>query len=202
MSNLGELQRGLLCLVKGRPIEVRLDSYLASVAASRELLLVKEIALWWRAFSLESYCLFTSRLMNRLGGFNAAVDSYFCQHSTSPFIEELSQDFLAWVITQQSSMVATVARFERALLRVKRGDDAAYQVEWDRNPQSLLDAILRGATLPPAEANRSYRTIISAQVPDLVCYELIEDPSGRCENTAGTAPNSTAYRTDIPRAAD
>ena len=160
MSDLRDVQRGLLCLLKGRRPEAALDPYLARVAASQELLLAREIALWWRAFSLETYCLFTSRLMNRLGIFNPAVEEFFRECSTSPFIEELSQEFLARVSTHQNPLVASVARFERALCRVKRGDEAAYEIEWDRNPQLLLDAILRGAPLPPAE-DRTYKTIIS-----------------------------------------
>jgi hypothetical protein len=177
MTDLAQLQRGLLSLLKARPIAAPEDPYLERVAASNELLLAREIALWWRAFSLESYCVFTSTLLKRFGAFNQAVEAFFCEGATSPFVEQLSQDFLAWVSTHKHPLVASMARFERALLRVKRGDSGVYQLEWNRNPESLLSAILQGRDLPRVEMDRVYRTTISASIPKLVSCEVISQAS-------------------------
>ena len=84
---------GLLALIKGRGAPPD-DPYLQRVAGSRELAMVREIALWWRTFQLEAQCRFTSRLLKRLGSFQALVAAYFDNNATSPFVEELSLGFL------------------------------------------------------------------------------------------------------------
>ena len=200
MSNLVQLQRGLLNLLKARPLETRGDSYLERVATSNELLLAREIALWWRAFSLETYCVFTAGLLNRLGTFNQAVEAFFSEGSTASFIEELSQDFLARMSTDKDPLVASLARFERALLRVKRGDPGIYTMEWNRNPESLLSAILRGTPLPPAETDRIYRTTTSARIPKLVSCELIYRARAEFGSKAEKAPSSKVCCMDSPHA--
>jgi len=192
MTDLTQLQRGLLNLMKGRPIEAHADYYLQRVAVSNELLLAKEIALWWRAFGLETYCIFTSRLLNRLGIFDQAVETFFCECSTSPFIEKLSQDFLAWMSMHKDPLVASVARFERALIKVKRGDSGIYRLDWSCNPESLLNAILQGTGFPPAEIHQIYRTTISSRIPGLVSCERVErTKASESSSRVGRAPSNT-----------
>lgn len=204
MTDLAQLQRGMLSLLKGRSLEAPADSYLRRVAESNELLLAREILLWWRAFSLETYCVFTARLLSRLGIFQQAIERFFCENSTSPLLEQLSQDFLAWMSMHKDPLVASMARFERALLRVARGDSRVYQLEWNRNPESLLSAILRETELPPVETDHIYRITVSARIPKLVSCELIETRPKVSEflSIVGRAPNSRVLCMDNRHAAD
>src|SRR2546430_17476346 len=59
MSSLERRQRGLLDLVKNRGSATG-DPYLHRVANSRQLAMVRKIALWWRAVSLEAQCRLTA----------------------------------------------------------------------------------------------------------------------------------------------
>ena len=93
MTQLEIQQRGLRDLIKGRNVTAA-DPYLQKVAGSRELAMMREITLWWRAFQLSARCRFTSRLLKRLGLFEAVVADYFSSNATSPFAEELGRDFL------------------------------------------------------------------------------------------------------------
>ena len=84
MTHLERQQRGLLNLIKNRGVSPD-DPYLVHVAGSRELALVREIAVWWRAFQIEGQCRFTSRLLKRYQCFDTVVANYFNNNSTSPF---------------------------------------------------------------------------------------------------------------------
>ena len=103
MMNLEDHQRGLLNLIKSRGAAPT-NSYLRGVAASPGLGVVRETALFWRAFQLQSQCPFTCRLLKRLGCFEALLAEYFSSTSTSPYVEELSRDFLQWLRLHDESL--------------------------------------------------------------------------------------------------
>ena len=168
MTDLAQLQRGLLCLMKDRAAPRVDDPYLQRVAESRELAMAREVAIWWRKLGLESYCVFTSRLLKRLGLFDELAESFFCRTAVSPFIEKLGADFLAEQSDHPDSLVASMARFELALVRVKQGDAREYQVDWNSNPESVFQALFQDLELPAAEPERLYRMSISARIPNLV----------------------------------
>lgn len=167
MTQLERHQRGLLDLIKRRGT-VPCDPYLRSVAGSRGLEMVREIAVWWRALHLEAQCHFTCRLLRRLNCFDALVKTYFEGNPTSPFMEELSRDFLAWLGTHSDPLIRTTAEFERALLEVVAGSGETYEVLWDRHPERVLVALENGTEIPLAEPNCLYRMQIGAQVAGTV----------------------------------
>lgn len=139
MSNLERQQRGLLELIKQRGDSPD-DPYLRTVANSRGLVMVRKIALWWRAFELEGRCHFTTRLLKRLGCFHAMVANYFDRNSTSPFVEELSLDFLRSLHVDGDRMIRAMSQFEYALLAVRAGSAEIYEVLWDRHPENRRQA--------------------------------------------------------------
>ena len=168
MTQLERYQRGLLDLIKRRGTPP-CDPYLRSVAGSCGLEMVREIALWWRALQLEAQCHFTCRLLKRLNCFDALVRAYFEGNPTSPFVEEQSRDFLAWLGTHSDDpLIRTTAEFEHALLEVAAGSVEIYEVLWDRHPERVLAALENGAEIPLAEPNCLYRIQIGAQVADTV----------------------------------
>lgn len=119
MTRLELTQRGLLDLIKSRGIAPR-NNYLGLVARSPEIAMLREIALWWRAFDLEAQCGFSARLLKRRGRFYVLVAKYFNTNATSPFAEELSLDFLSWLQGDDDPLVRTISFFERALLLTRR----------------------------------------------------------------------------------
>jgi hypothetical protein len=147
MTQLELQQRGLLDLIKRRGDRPR-DPYLARVSSSAGLRMIREIAIWWRAFQLETQCHFTSRLLKHHGYFNSLVKAYFNSNATSAYVEELSYGFLTSLLAHPDPLVRSVAQFERAFLGIRAGSDAMTEVVWDRNPDSVFLALDRRSTLP------------------------------------------------------
>jgi hypothetical protein len=182
MTELERQQRGLLDLVKNRGT-VPDDGYLRQVAGSRELAMVREIALWWRITQIEGQCPFTARLLRRFDLLEAAIADYFSEHATSSFVEELSRDFLCAQRTHADPIVRAVSQFEYGLMEAHAGSAETFQVRWDRHPNSVLMALENGTELPPREFGGIYRMRIARDIPDLVsCIrEGVEYASNRVE---------------------
>ncbi len=169
MTSLERQQRGLLALLKGRDCPAD-DPYLQLVAGSRQLGMVREIAVWWRAFQIEVQCHFTSRLLKRLRLFDRLVADYFDNHATSPFVEELSQGFLESLRMHDDSLVRVVSRFEYGFLKVRSGSDELFETLWDRHPDLVFLALENGKELPAAEPGSYYRLHVARTLPRLfVC---------------------------------
>jgi hypothetical protein len=171
--DLATLQRQLLGLIKFRyeasPAD---DPYIQAVAASDHLAMVREIVLWWRAYGVERYCVFTARLLKRQGLFDDAVLSFVQTRTLSPFIEKLGPAFLDHCSSHPDPLVATLARFELALIRVRRGDPAEYVIAWDRNPYPLLDSLLADGGVEADTTPGAYEATVAARLPDL--FEVTE----------------------------
>lgn len=167
MITLEAQQRGLLDLVKRRGA-APVDAYLREVEGSAQLAVVREIALWWRVFALEAQCRFTSRLLKRLGVFEEAVAFYFDNNPTSPFVEELSFDFLDSLRTHRDPLVRCVSQSELALLKCTAGADGGVEILWDRHPDLVFHALENGRELPPAEAGSIYRLRVDGELRGMV----------------------------------
>jgi hypothetical protein len=167
MSALEAQQRGLLALLKNRATPTD-DPYLRRVAQSRELALLRMIALWWRTFALEAQCRFTVRLLKRRGSFAADVACYFDGNATSAFAEELSLGFLAALREHEDPLVCAVARFEHALLALRAGDVDGCEIPWDRNPDQVVVALETGGELPPPDPGGLYLMRVARDLPGLV----------------------------------
>lgn len=167
MLTLEAQQRGLLDLVKKRG-DSPVDPYLRQVEGSPQLDIVREIALWWRGFALEAQCRFTSRLLKRLGIFQETVASYFDNNPTSPFVEELSVDFLDSLRGHPNSLLGAVSQSERALLRCKAGSSKGAEILWDRHPDRVFQALQDGSELPTAEAGVIYHLRIDRELRGMV----------------------------------
>ena len=167
MTQLERQQRGLLNLIKNRGVPAE-DAYLRQVANSCGLEIVREIAIWWRAVQIEDQCRFTSRLLKRCECFEDVVVTYFNNHRTSPFIEELSQDFLNSLGSHPDWLIRAVSEFELALLKVRAGSAECFEVLWDRYPENVILALEENSRLPPPEIGCLYRMRISRDLPRMV----------------------------------
>jgi hypothetical protein len=167
MSALERQQRGLLELVKQR-FSVPADPYLRRVAVSQELVLVRKIALWWRAYALEAQCCFTTRLLKHLGCFDALVANYFDHNATSPYIEELSLAFLGSLHDHGDRLIRTMSRFEYALLATRAGSAVTHEIVWDRHPDLVILALETGGELPAREPGCRYRMRVARDLPHMI----------------------------------
>lgn len=163
MTDLERQQRSLLALLKKRPLQSDGDEYLGRVAASEELCLLREIAVWWRKLGIERNCPHTTLLLKRIGRFEDAVETFYCQHATSPYAEAMAAQFTELVSTDPDALVCSVARFELAVLRASMGDTCDFVIEWDRDPTAVLDALHSGGPLPGP--SRTYRIKVSGAGP-------------------------------------
>jgi hypothetical protein len=172
MSTLAEYQRNLRDLIKGRAGPPPGDRHLAEVAQSPGLTLIREIAVWWRTLAVEGYCPWSTRLLKRLGIFQQSVQEFYRGQNVSSYVEKAGEQFLLELSGHPHPVVAALARFELAILKVKQGDTAEYTVEWDRNPDAVFASFTTGHEVPVSEAY-IYRTYISREIPGLVRCDQI-----------------------------
>ena len=151
--DLREQQRGLLRLLKKRGTVTADDEYLLRVSRSDELGLAREIAVWWRALGIERNCPQTSLLLKRLGRFEPTVESFYCEHSTSPYMEEMARQFLLSLSSDSDPLLAALASFELACTRLAAGEDGEFVINWDRDPNQVFQALQSNGALPAPDGN-------------------------------------------------
>jgi len=134
---------------------------------SPNLLLIREIAEWWRSLCIERYCPLTSSLLKRRGLFEDAVRAFMREHRVSAYIEVLGTDFLAVTGRAPEPLLAALAQFELALIAVKRGDNREYRIAWPQDPSAVLDALLQEDELPADSIPSEYLTLVSGELPGL-----------------------------------
>lgn len=157
MPGLAEHQRAMLALVKGRPVAGAADDYYARLEPTKELALLREIAIWWRVLTIEGACPSTARLLRRLGLFEESVTAFYRAENVSPYIERASVHFLQHMQAHPDPLVRSMVRFEQALALLRSGDNGAFAIDWDRHPESVFAALDSGTPLPDAEAGAVHR---------------------------------------------
>ena len=128
---------------------------------------MRKIVFLWRAYDLEHYCVLTAKLLKRNGIFDETVCAFIQNMSNSPFIEKLGITFLEEMSHHNDPLIASLAQFEAALLRVKQGDPATYTIEWRCDPYRLLESILNNSPFDGESQYSEYRTIVSSETPGL-----------------------------------
>jgi hypothetical protein len=167
MMDLETLQRHLLSLIKNTEFTNEDDPYLYLVQHSKHLKVMRSIIFLWRAYEIEQYCIFTAALLKRKGLFDEAIQTFIKKTSISPFIEKLGPMFLEEMSNHSDTLIASLARFELALIRIKQGDATTYVIEWDYNPYHLIEELLHNTPLEELSRTDSFRTILSKDLPGL-----------------------------------
>ncbi len=166
MTTLETYQRGLLDLVKNRKL-LQTDPYLRRVENGPEIAIVREIAIWWRAFQIETQCPLVTRVLKHYGCFNQTVAQYFDSNRTSPFVEELTHHFVVSLSEHADPFLRSVCQFEHALLRVRSGYGEAKVILFDRNPDSALWALEKTGRVPPPEPGVLYHMTVDRHLPGM-----------------------------------
>jgi len=177
MPGLAEHQRAMLDLVKGRGAPPA-DPYLARVAASPELELLREIAVFWRMIAVEDVCASLARLLKALGTFQSRVENFYREEDVSTYTERAGEQFCLRLRDDPDPLVRAMVEFELASMRLRTGDSGEFVVDWDRNPDAVFAALAAGGALPPAERSAIYRLHLSRALPGLARCECIGAEDG------------------------
>jgi hypothetical protein len=171
--NLEQLQCGLASLIKGRTgIDVPEDDYLRTVADSVQLQRIRSIVLWWRELDITHFCPLTSRLLKAMGIFPQVVASYYAQCSFSPYIEVLGMHFLEVQSASDDPHIAALARTERALLLVMKGDPQTHEIGFTVNPLVLIEDLLQDRLSKSSFEPGHFRCLVGSQYPG--CLQVVE----------------------------
>lgn len=172
--DLATHQRKLLGMIKGAYTPAASDEeYLQRLEGSSGLSMVREIVAWWRAFGLERTCILTSRLLKRLGRFEEAVSTFLLRPGSSSQNKRNAVDFFEMLAEDGDGLVASLARFEAAMLRVKQGDSATYVIEWGHEPMAVIDSLLHSTSPDLAKVRGRWRTIVTRSEPELFRVEAL-----------------------------
>ena len=177
--NLADEQRRIAALITGRAAEREdEDGYVAEVARSRQLALLREIALWWRSFAVDRYCPLTAAVLKQVGAFEGTVAGFVRSRDSSAFIEEVGGAFLEHVLRgPHDEMVLDVARLESALISVRFGDTAEYELEWSRDPRLILPRLVDGAPIEESAPSGRFLIRVSARLAHFFeVAELVDVP--------------------------
>jgi hypothetical protein len=175
-DTLAAQQRSLLALLKDRDDarDEPADPYLERVRASAGLRMLRTIVTWWRRYDLERQVPLTSRLLEQTGRFESDLAQLARDAATPTSVDALGIHFLERLADDPDRLVAAVARTERALGLLARGDRSSHTILWDRDPAPVLRALLAGETLGDPAPGK-YGVVISAELPGLIAVESHAD---------------------------
>jgi hypothetical protein len=121
--------------------------------------------MWWRVFMLEQYCRLTIRMLKAQQCCEDTIQTFVQSQTLSPFIEELGEAFLQAMSQHSDRLLASVARFEHALLCVKRDREKCYVIDWDYEPYYVLHCLLHGLPLELGSVCGRYQTVVAGNIP-------------------------------------
>jgi hypothetical protein len=164
--DLAAHQRKLLGLIRST-YQVREDdeAYIHRVAQSRDLDEARRNIFMWRIYVLERTCALTFNLLKRRNILEQAVSAFIAGQNISPFRETQAPDFLETLCSHEDSLVASVAQFELALMKVRSGDSDTYVVPWSVEPHSILNSLARDIPFEPDIPEGAYQIRVSRDLP-------------------------------------
>ena len=170
---LRNYQQKLAALIRGNlALDAADNSHFRSIAGSANLEVTREVILEWRRLSIEHYCQLTSSALKQLGLFQAETRNFVAHHAFSPYAEELGDDFLAALETHDHELIASLSRFERALIDVQQGTRDQVTMTWRHEPYAVLDAVMRGSGLSQLRPVGLYQVHLGQDVQGL--FRVIE----------------------------
>ncbi|HLK90383.1 MAG TPA: hypothetical protein VKZ18_10840 [Polyangia bacterium] len=164
--DLATHQRTLLGLFRGSyQVGPHDDPHIRTVAQSRDLEEAKRNIFLWRVYVLERTCALTFTLLRQRGRLASTIGGFIAGTNISPFRETQAPAFLETLSASDDPLVASVARFELALMLVREADARSYTIEWNVDPHSVLDSLARNLPLDEAAPRGTYQTLVSRELP-------------------------------------
>lgn len=174
--NLKAYQLNIRQLLKGeRSPNFKEGSYFQALSQSDELAIVKEIALWWRAFQMEQNCPLSSGLLKQRQEYNQAIEAFYSNNNVSPYVEAAARQFLQFLEEwSKEDIVRIMITFEKAYINVKMGSNETYTFYWNTNPYDLLHYALGGAYITENTQDMlAYKCTISKDIKGFFNVEAL-----------------------------
>jgi hypothetical protein len=159
-------QRKLLGLIRST-YQVRADddAYIRRVAQSKDLEEARRNIFLWRIYVLERTAALTFTLLKQRNLLGEILSTFITRHNISPFRETQAPAFLESLSGHHDSLVASVAQFELALMKVRQGDPGTYIVDWNVEPHAILNSLAKGIPLEDLAPEGAYQIRISRDFP-------------------------------------
>jgi len=141
------------------------DPYIHRVAHSKDLEEGRRNILLWRIYVLERTCVLTVTLLRRRNLLEETLSSFITQNNISPFRETQAPAFLEALTGHRDRLIASVAQFELALMKVRQGDPCSYVVLWNVEPSTILNSLARNIPLEDEVPEGAYQILISRDIP-------------------------------------
>ena len=171
--DLATQQRKLLGLFRSTyEVTVEDHPYIRRVARSRDLAEGKKNIALWRVWVFERTCALTVNLLRRQNLLNKLVEEFIARENISPFRETQAPAFLEWLKKSEDHLVASVASFELALMRVREGDEQTHVISWTVEPASILHCLAKNLPFEAQIRAGQYQTIVSSHIPGH--FEILE----------------------------
>jgi hypothetical protein len=155
-------QRRLLSLIRSRyKVRADDDAYIRRVAQSNDLAEARRNIFLWRIYVLERTCVLTFNLLKRRNLLAETLSTFIARSNISPFRETQAPAFLETLITHRDVLIASVAQFELALIKVRQGDRSCYVVPWDVEPHAILKSLAMDIPLEEEVPEGRYHVLVS-----------------------------------------
>ncbi|MDJ0837013.1 MAG: hypothetical protein QNK37_10885 [Acidobacteriota bacterium] len=173
-SELQAVQNRLYDLIRDdTPVRDDDPDYIKQVAGTPNIAMLREVSNWWIGYNLETGCPYTHKLMRRLDLWYSTLEAEMYTGVNEAHIPTLADRFLGLMSDHKHPMVAALAKFERALKRIKRGDKQTYVTEWQHNPYELLAAVIDKTPLEDVSEG-NFQTELSLEIEGLFTAYALE----------------------------
>lgn len=163
---LASHQRKLLGLFRcSYQATVNDDPYIQRVAESKDLDEARRNIFLWRIYVLERTCFLTFTLLKRRKLLQETLSAFINSHNISPFRETQAPAFLETLSNHPDSLVASVAQFELALMKVRQGDSRWYTIYWNVEPGAVLHSLANDLPLQNVGSEEPYQVLVSSRLP-------------------------------------
>ena len=172
--DLATQQRKLLGLFRSTyKVTADDDAYIRKVARSGDLAEGKKNIALWRVWVFERTCALTVSLLRRRNILESLIKDFITSENISPFRETQAPAFLEWLTKSDDDLVASVAKFELALIRVRQGDRHTYTIAWNFEPSSILHCLAKDLAVESELTPGHYQVVVSHKIPGhFRIYEL------------------------------
>lgn len=175
--NLATHQRKLLGLIRSSYESGSDDDpYIRTVAQSRDLEEARRNVYLWRIYVLERSCVLTFTLLKRLKILEESVTAFIAQENISPFRETQAPAFLEMLSAHPNPLLASVAQFELALMKVWQGDSGSYTISWNVEPLGILNSLARDIPIDDCAPKGDCQILVSR---DLAFFFQVVPSVGR-----------------------
>jgi hypothetical protein len=185
--DLAAHQRKLLGLVRSTyQVCPEDDPYIQRVAQSKDLEEARRNIFLWRIYVLERACRLSFTLLKRRNLLEETLSGFITRYNISPFRETQGPALLEVLSSHYDNLIASVAQFELALMKVKHGDPCSYVVNWNVEPYSILNSLAKGIPMGDSVLEGAYRILISRDLPFL--FKIVRENG---DEDAAPAPGMT-----------